>query len=176
MPRQRHEARFAEPITEVFNVLVRVLALRRWGMGAADAGEPMPKTGCRYARQSRSVLRRGRVLEIIRPVSLTLYETLHDPPCRVRLKLRWHIYPVEAGSLLRLNLRYQLNSAAALRKRHWNGRLHAHCARMLYWVKHNLEQGRIPQGAAAGETGQKNGKSDMVARNTTTVSGRPILR
>jgi hypothetical protein len=125
---------------EVFSALNRVLAKYRWGT-AADLGTepPQPKVGCRYERQSRSVLRRGRVLEVIRPVSLTLYETLHDPPCRVRLQLRWRIHPIESGSLLRLSLRYQLNGAATLRQKHWSSRLHAHCARMLGFVAADLE-------------------------------------
>jgi len=97
-----------------------------------------PKVGCRYARQRKSVLRRGRVLEIIRPVSLTLYETLHDPPCRVRLQLRWRLYSMEAGSLLHLALRYELNGAASLRQGHWHARLQAHCARMLEGVAADL--------------------------------------
>jgi hypothetical protein len=189
VPKQRHEARFGEPITDVFNVLVRVLAHRRWGLGAPDSPDPLPKVGCRYARQSKSVLRRGRVLEVIRPVSLTLCETLHDPPCRVRLKLRWHVYPIEAGSLLRLNLRYELNGAATLRARHWKGRLEAHCARMLHWVAHYLELEHTPRGEPPGPNhaparvptrepavgGQNTGKSNITAK-ITGVSGRPTLR
>jgi hypothetical protein len=139
--RQQHEARYAQPMIAVFTALNRVLAKHRWGvLGRLGEGEAQPKVGCRYARQSRSVLRRGRVLEIIRPVSLTLYETLHDPPCRVRLQLRFRVHPIETGSLLHLALNYQLNGAAALRQRHWHARLHAHCLRMLGLVAVDLEQ------------------------------------
>jgi hypothetical protein len=137
---------------EVFAALNRVMAKHRWG-GAVAPGEdpPVAKVGCRYERQSRSVLRRGRVLEVIRPVSLTLYETLHDPPCRVRLQLRWRIHPVDSASLLRLSLRYQLNGAATLRQRHWNARLHAHCERMLAFVAADLADfaARSAQNSAA---------------------------
>lgn len=139
MSRQRHEARYSRPMLEVFVALNKVLARHRWGTGEPGEEQCQPRIGCRYERQSRSVLRRGRVLEIIRPVSLTLYETLHDPPCRVRLQLRWRLHPLESGSLLRLVLRYQLNGAATLRQRHWHGRLHAHCERMLGFVAAELK-------------------------------------
>lgn len=150
MPRQRHEAQYPHSMLEVFSALNRVLAKYRWGTTADPGAEPaQAKVGCRYERQSRSVLRRGRVLEVIRPVSLTLYETLHDPPCRVRLQLRWRLHPMESGSLLRLSLRYQLNGAATLRKKHWNGRLHAHCARMLGFVAAELKKSAAPRRADA---------------------------
>ena len=139
MPRQNHEARYADSMHAVFAALNRVLGKHRWAVtGQSDETEAWPKAGCRYARTRKSVLRRGRVLEIIRPVSLTLYETLYDPPCRVRLQLRWRIHSLDTGSLLHLVLSYQLNGAAALRARHWHGRLHEHCARMLKFVAAEL--------------------------------------
>lgn len=132
MLRDSHEALYERSMTAVFASLNKVLAKRRWGvLGRAEDGEAQPKAGCRYARQSGSVMRRGRVIEIIRPVSLILYESLHDPPCHVRLQLRWQLHPVAEGSLLRLTLRYELNGAAALRKSHWRRRLRAHCRRLL---------------------------------------------
>lgn len=128
-------------MTAVFASLNRVLAKRRWGvLGREGEQESRPRVGCSYARQSGSVLRRGRVMEIIRPVSLVLYETLHDPPCNVRLQLRWHIHPVAAGSLLRLTLRYELNGAATLRKQHWARRLRAYCKRLLQQIGTDLMQ------------------------------------
>jgi hypothetical protein len=128
-------------MNDVFLALNRVLAKRRWGALDRLGGEDLqPKPGCRYARHSRSVLRRGRVLEVIRPVSLTLYETLYDPPCRVRLQLRWRLHPIETGSLLHLTLSFQLNSAASLRQRHWQTRLHAHCVRTLQFVRVELDR------------------------------------
>ena len=139
MPRQDHEARYADSMHAVFAALNRVLGKHRWAVtGHGDEADALPKAGCRYARTRKSVLRRGRVLEIIRPVSLTLYETLYDPPCRVRLQLRWRIHSLDTGSLLHLVLSYQLNGAAALRARHWHGRLHEHCARMLKFVAAEL--------------------------------------
>lgn len=140
MARQRHEALYPEPITEVFSALVRTLALRRWGAGALSGDlDALPGAGCRYARQTSTALRTGRVLEVIRPVSITLYETLDDPPCRVRLKLRWRLYATDAGSLLKLDLQYRLNHAAALRQRHWHGRLATHCGKLFHFVRRNLD-------------------------------------
>ena len=104
MPRLRCERSFDASITDVFAALVRMLALRRWDPGIAAFGElSLPRAGCRYARQTPTALREGRVVEIIRPVSVTLVETLHDPPCRVALRHRWRVHPVEPSTLLRLS-------------------------------------------------------------------------
>ena len=139
MPRQRQEALFIEPITQVFTTLVCVLGRRRWEEGSTDGDLlTLPRPGCRYARQTATVLRRGRVLDLIRPVSITLYETLYDPPCRVRLQLRWHVVPTESGSLLRLNLTYQLSQAARLRRGHWQRQLNAYIRRVFERVRADL--------------------------------------
>lgn len=177
MPRQRHDSEFDDSINRVFSALVAVLAKRRWADGLElDDAVPIPKVGCRYVNQRDKVLRRGRVIECLRPVSLTLYETLFDPPCRVRLQLRWRVEPVEAGTLLRLDVRYQLNGAAAFRRRHWNGQIHAHCARMMAAVQSRLagRGSRAPQGA--GSNGHSKGRSSIVTANVIAVSGTPILR
>jgi hypothetical protein len=143
VPRQDHEARYPDSMHAVFAALNKVLGKHRWGVtGHLDEADVFPKVGCRYARTRKSVLRRGRVLEVIRPVSLTLYETLYDPPCRVRLQLRWRLHSLCDESLLHLALSYQLNGAAALRSRHWDGRLHEHCTRMLRFVAAELERSR----------------------------------
>lgn len=140
MARQRHEVLFPESMTEVFRALVRSLALRRWGAGSVgDDLDALPRAGCRYVRQTSTALRTGRVLEVIRPVSITLYETLDDPPCRVRLELRWRLHPTDAGSLLRLDLQYRLNHAATLRQRHWHGQLARHCGKLFRFVRRNLD-------------------------------------
>jgi hypothetical protein len=143
MPRQDHEARYPDSLQAVFMALNRVLGKHRWAVtGHVDGDEALPKAGCRYARNRRSVLRRGRVLEIIRPVSLTLHETLYDPPCRVRLQLRFRVHSLATESQLHLVLSYQLNGAASMRGRHWQGRLHEHCARMLRFVSAELVRSR----------------------------------
>jgi hypothetical protein len=77
------------------------------------------------------VLRRGKVLECLRPVKLTLEETLLDRPCRVQLRLKWRLEPLETSLCVLLEASYTLNGAAALRRRHWDQRIDGHCTRML---------------------------------------------
>lgn len=139
MARQRHETVYPESITLVFSALIRTLALRRWGTTAGAVLDEPPRRGCRYTNQTSTALRSGRVLEVIRPVSITLYETLDDPPCRVRLEQRWRLHPTDDGSLLRLDLRFRLNHAATLMGTHWDRRLARHCERMFEFVRRNLD-------------------------------------
>ena len=98
MQRQRFEARHAAPITDVFTALAAMLARSRW---ASDRllGEPdaLPRVGQLYVQRRGGVVRRGRVVECLRPVILTLHESLLDPPCRVRLRLRWRLEPIDDG-------------------------------------------------------------------------------
>lgn len=135
VPTQRHEARFAQPLTAVFSAMIDVAARGRWGGGAIVAGTPPPRAGCQYAQQRGKVFRRGKVLECLRPVSLTVQETLLDPPCCVKLRLHWRIEPLETGSCVLLDARFSLNGAASLRRRHWCGRIEGHCERMLGHVR-----------------------------------------
>src|SRR4051794_8933852 len=131
MPRQRHETRLEAPITIVFAALIDVVARGRWGSGRIVLDAPQPRQGCEYAQQRRTVLRRGKVLECLRPVPLTLEETLLDRPCRVTLRLKWRLEPLETSSCVLLEAKYSLNGAASLRRRHWDEQIHAHCTRML---------------------------------------------
>jgi hypothetical protein len=131
MPRQRHETRLEAPITNVFSALIDVVARGRWGAPRIVLDAPQPRPGCEYAQQRRTVLRRGKVLECLRPVKLTLEETLLDRPCRVQLRLKWRLEPLEASSCVLLEASYTLNGAASLRRRHWDERIHGHCTRML---------------------------------------------
>lgn len=130
MIKQRHEARFAWPITPVFAAVVEVVGKHRWS-GAPLAPSAGVRAGSDYVRQRGKVLRRGKVAELCRPVALTLQETLLDPPCCVQLRLNWRLEPLESGALVRLDARFSLNGAASLRRRHWSERIHGHCARML---------------------------------------------
>jgi hypothetical protein len=173
VPRQHHETTFAAPLAAVFAALIGALARHRWAEGIAADGLPTPRVGCRYANERGSVLRRGRVLECLRPVSLTLDETLIDPPCRVRLRVRWRLEPIDAGCLLRLDVSYELNGAASFRAAHWRRQLGAHCRRMLGFVRARLAS---DQGSVNGTIGQSNGSSSITATKTTAVSGKPSFR
>ena len=137
MLKQRHEAQLASPMMQTFVAVVDVAAKGRWG--AVLAPSTLPQVGSRYEQQRGKVLRRGKVLACLRPVSLTLQETLFDPPCCVNLRLHWRLEPLETGSLLLLDARFSLNGAASLRRRHWNARIEAHCARMLAAVQARLD-------------------------------------
>lgn len=177
MPIQRHERQYADSISIVFSALVRALAKRRWGVALPGSDAvPVPKVGCRYVNQRNGVLRRGRVIECLRPVGLTLYETLLDVPCRVRLQLVWRLEPVAEGSSVRLLVRYRLNGAAALRSRHWARQIDAHCTRMLASVQSRLNARQRSQGAAAGVNGHNRGSSSIVTAKISAVSGKPIFR
>jgi hypothetical protein len=131
VPTQRHETRLEVPITTAFAALVDVVARGRWGAAKLVLDAPQPRAGCEYAQQRGSVFRRGKVLQCSRPVSMALQETLLDPPCCVKLRLRWRLEPLDAGSWVLLEARYSLNGAAVLRRKHWYERIHGHCSRML---------------------------------------------
>ena len=131
MLKQRHEIEVCCALTDAFTALVDVVAKGRWGGSALVLGTTLPNPGRCYEAQRGKVLRRGRVLACLRPVSMTLQETLLDPPCCVSLRLHWRIEPKDEGACVLLDARYSLNGAAALRRRHWYERIHGHCARML---------------------------------------------
>jgi len=133
-----------------------MLALRRWDSTANATDEfELPNPGRKYRRQTPTALREGRVVEVIRPVSVTLHETLCDAPCRVRLRQRWRIDSVKTGTLLRLELLYELNQPASLRRVHWRRRRRIHCEKMLRFVGRNLEraQARSTTETAAARSG-----------------------
>ena len=129
--KQRHETRLECPMTEAFAALVDVVGKGRWAGSTLVEGTAQPRPGCQYAQQRGNVLRRGKVLACLRPVSITLQEMLLDPPCCVQLRLHWRLEPIENGSCVLLDARYLLNGAAMLRRRHWGERISSHCARMI---------------------------------------------
>jgi hypothetical protein len=86
------------------------------------------------------VRRAGRIVEIVRPVALTLKEVLHDPPCRVSLTLRWRVEPLASGCTVRLGASYCLNHAAVLRRRHWDERLRLNFRNQFTFLAINLER------------------------------------
>ena len=127
-------------LTDAFAAIVDVAAKGRWGGNAIVLGTMLPPSGCVYEQQRGKVLRRGKVLACLRPVSITLQETLLDPPCCVKLRLHWRLEPTDDGACVLLDARYSLNGAAVLRRRHWYERIHGHCARML-----NALESHVPQ-------------------------------
>jgi hypothetical protein len=138
--KQRHEIELGCALTDAFMALVDVAARGRWGGSALVFGTTLPQAGRHYEQQRGKVLRRGKVLACLKPVSITLEETLLDPPCCVKLRLHWRIEPKDDGTCVLLDARYALNGAAALRRRHWYERIHGHCARMLIALEARVAQ------------------------------------
>lgn len=175
MQRQHHETLLDRPMAEIFAALVGVVGHGRWGgEGLLGSGGGVLPSGTRYEQQRGSVLRRGRVVECIRPVSITLQETLLDPPCRVELKLRWRLEPGDAGSRLQLDAIYKLAGAASFRKEHWDRRIRAHCSRMLASLEAALAEEAQDEGSSV--SGQKMGSTSIAVANVTSVSGKPTFR
>jgi len=173
--RQRHEATLAAPMTEVFSALVQMLARSRWASDERSAGSGrLPRVGQLYIQRRGSVVRRGRVVECLRPVLLTLYESLFDPPCRVRLRLRWRLEPLETGSLVLLDANYELNGPAYLNRRHWRSEIHTHCDKLLKALTARLTDG--PYRAYSVDSGQKIGSNSITVTNTTAVNGSPSFK
>jgi hypothetical protein len=172
--RERQEATYAMPVTAVFAALLDVLARRRWAAESwYDPGRPRPPVGQRYVCRNGAVVRQGRIVECLQPVLLTLYESLFDPPCRVRLRLRWRLEPMETGTSVLLDARYELNRTAFLNRARWHGEISGHFARILTAVERALVASAA-QGA--GVMGQKTGSSDMTVTNTTAVNGKPTFK
>jgi hypothetical protein len=163
--KQRHDARFAAPLAQVFAALVEAAARGRWANPLAPL-DAAPRAGLDYAQQRGKVLRRGRVLECLRPLSLKLDETLLDPPCCVRLKLHWRLEPLDSGSHLLLDARYTLNGAATLRRKHWGERIHGHCARMHEAIAKLLAR------ASCEHVENANGQSLFVSASSSKVQSR----
>jgi len=172
---QRHDASFAASMTSVFTALVGVLARRRWVNEAwHDTDADGPLVGRRYVCRSGTVVRRGRIVECLKPVLLTLYETLVDAPCRVRLRLRWRLEPLDTGTSVLLDVRYELNGPAHLNRRQWHGQIQGHCHRQLEALRSVLTEG-ADQGVV-GVSGQRNGSTSITVTKTTIVNGTPIFK
>ncbi|MEE9129713.1 MAG: hypothetical protein V3T84_06810 [Phycisphaerales bacterium] len=175
MVRQRHEATLAAPMSEVFLALVQMLARSRWASGDRLAGSGrLPRVGQTYVQRRGSVIRRGRVVECLRPVVLTLYESLFDPPCRVRLRLRWRLEPLDTGSLVLLDANYELNGPAYLNRRHWRSEIHTHCGKLQTALAARLTD--RPVRVYGVDSGQKIGSSSITVTNTIAVNGSPSFK
>ncbi len=175
MVRQRHEATLAAPMTEVFSALIQMLARSRWASDERSAGSGrLPRVGHAYVQRRGSVIRRGRVVECLRPVLLTLHESLFDAPCRVRLRLRWRLEPLDTGSLVLLDANYELNGPAYLNRRHWRREIHTHCGKLLKALAARLTDG--PHRVYGVDSGQKIGSNSITETNTTAVNGSPSFK
>jgi len=171
--RLRHDASFEAPVASVYQALLAVLARRRWAGESWYDHERRPLVGGQYVMRNGPVVRRGRVVECLHPVLLTLYETLFDPPCRVRLRLRWRLEPTDAGTALRLDTSYELNRPANLNRKRWSAEIDAHCARL------HVATAAVLSDAAdhgVGINGQRIGSSTMTVTNTTKVNGTPSFK
>ena len=169
----RHDASFAAPIASVYQALLAVLARRRWADEAWFEREHRPVVGQQYVTRTGAVVRRGRVVECSQPVRLTLYETLFDPPCRVRLRLRWRLEPSDRVTALRLDTAYELNRPASLNRKRWREQLDAHCVRL------HVATAAVVGDAVSqpnGVSGHSSGNSSMTVAKTTKVSGSPIFK
>lgn len=131
--RQQFRATFSAALAETYTALSMTLAFRRW-----SPEDELPRTGFRYCHRTGSVLRVGRIVDVVRPCGLTLEEVLHDAPCRVRLLLRCRIEPLREACAVRLDVRYGLNHPASLRFGHWERRLSLHFGRQLKYIGVNL--------------------------------------
>ncbi len=173
---QRHEAHYSTPIITVFASVLEVLARRRWAAAPWFDGEiTRPPVGCRYASRNGTLVRRGRVVECSTPVLLTLYESLIDAPCRVRLRLRCRLEPLDSGTSVLLDARYELNGPAYLNRRRWREQIHGHCCRLLTAIRARLDETDVDQGAVA-DSGQNIGSNIMTVTNTTSVNGKPSFK
>ena len=175
MLRQRHEVTLAAPITKVFSALVRMLARSRWNSDQwLIEPDGLPRVGQLYIQRRGSVIRRGRVVECLRPVLMTLYESLFDAPCRVRLRLRWRLEPQESGSRVLLDASYELNGPAYLNRRHWRREIHSHCGKLMKALAVRLSDDSSDSYGL--DSGQKIGSNSITETNTTAVNGNPSFK
>lgn len=173
MFRLHHDAIFEAPIAVVYQALLTVLARRRWAGESWFDSERRPAVGQRYAVRNGSVVRDGRVVECRQPVLITLYETLFDPPCRVRMRLRWRLEPSDGRTALRLDTNCELNRPASLNRKRWRAEIDAHCER-LHSATAAVLNDPLAQGADC--NGQSIGSNAMTVTNTTSVNGRPSFK
>ncbi len=177
MLEQHRELRVAEPIAIAFAALAASVSIGRWDSSLdVGSGNSMPREGCRYCVRMGGALRRGQVLECLRPVSLVLHETHTHSASRLRLRLKWRIEPVPDGTVIFGDTQAILNGAALLRRRKWERLLDGESSRVLASVERRLGQLAYAQSATKGLIGQSNGSKAIVTTKMTRVSGKPIFR
>lgn len=138
--RQQLDAIYPGSVGEIFRALCRTLSFRRWASGSEVSLEMAPGPGSRYRSEFGSIARAGRVVEVIRPVAITLKESIQDGPCRVSLTMRWRIDPGLAGCTVRLRAHYDLNQPAMLRARHWEQRMRHNFLNQFAFLAVHLER------------------------------------
>lgn len=172
MQRQKFRAELVLGLRDAFALLMEAAAEQRWAVRSPIDALRCPVVGLRYVSRQGSRLRSGHIAECIRPVALTLAESLLDPPCHVQLRLRYRLEPAENGTLLQLDVGQAMNAAATMRKRYWVAEIGRECAELLSKLAHAT----LASQGTAGCKGQKMGSSSMTVANTTNVSGRPSLK
>ena len=177
MLEQHRELRVAEPIAIAFAALAASVSIGRWHSALDEGrGSSMPREGCRYCFRMGRALRRGQVLECLRPVSLVLHETHTQSASRLRLRLKWRIEPIPDGTLIFGDIQAVLNGAALLQRRKWERLLDDESSRVLASVERRLGHLAHAQSATRGPIGQSSGSKAIVKTKMTTVSGKPIFR
>lgn len=159
--KQQFDATYSGSVSEVFAALSQTLSFRRWLVDIDTPAGTVPSPGYCYRHRAGSVLRVGRVVDVIRPIGVTLKEILSDPPCRLSLTMRWRVEPRLSGCSVHLRAQYRLNHAALLVARHWDRRLALHFRNQLAFLAVNLY--RIQASDATEET--TSAKADSPATN-----------
>ena len=173
---QYHETRLSEPIAAVFAALLGALARGRWAVAAApEELKALPRTGFEYSARSNGRLRRGQVVECLRPVSIVLFETLQRSPSFVRVQQRWRVQPLSSDTRLSCDLRATLNHVANLHKRNWEARFEREVLRLIDGVRVELATDG-PHREASGSIGHSTGSTSIVSAKSKTVNGKPTLR
>ena len=174
MLEQYHEARFAPSIALVFAALLRSLAQGRWAnMAVYGETAVLPRTGFQYSSRYNGRLRRGEVIECLRPVSIVILETLQRSPSFVRVRQRWRVQPLARDTRLSCDLKAELNRIAHLHRRNWETRFEREITKLLAAVRDEFAQAH---GVASGSVGQRIGNASIVKTNSRIVNGKPILR
>jgi hypothetical protein len=171
------EARLAEPIAVVFTTLLRALGRGRWtSERSLEVFTALPRSGFQYSARHHGRLRRGEVIECLRPVSIVVLETLHKPPSCVRVRQCWRIQPMPMDTRLSCDLHASLNRIANLHRRQWEARFTREVDKLLDDVRSDLDAACHAHRGASGALGQSTGSVSIVSTNNSIVNGKPTLR
>jgi uncharacterized protein YndB with AHSA1/START domain len=188
MPDLRIEARFKQPIAAVFAALTRELGEERWlRPNESYHSGGMPQPGLRFGYRQARRMYSGQVLECLRPVSIVLIERYHGPAGLIVFTQRWRLTPSDALTHLRAQLRIEPNRFARFQLRFWSLHFRSRAMRTCRRVDQRLQadanhlspkQACSHQGDSnqSDSMGHNTGNISIVSANTTSVSGKPILR